>query len=64
MQFLTHFTENASRLCQWSMTWLVSSALVMQNQGSAQSSSAPAPSGSISSTLRPVSAASCSTIVR
>ena len=29
-----------------------------------QSSSAPAPSGSISSTLRPVSAASCSTIVR
>jgi hypothetical protein len=32
--------------------------------GDAQSSSAPAPSGSISSTLRPVSAASCSTIVR
>jgi hypothetical protein len=32
--------------------------------GSGQSSSAPAPSGSISSTLRPVSAASCSTIVR
>jgi hypothetical protein len=29
-----------------------------------QSSSAPAPSGSISSTLRPVSADSCSTIVR
>jgi hypothetical protein len=32
--------------------------------GESQSSSAPAPSGSISSTLRPVSAESCSTIVR
>ena len=45
---------------------LVARAMLVSdaNAGATQSSSAPAPSGSISSTLRPVSAASCSTMVR